>query len=56
VAVIHQLDWAKEPGAVGPRGARSPDALPDFVVLLEPRGDRKIDQETSLNTFNPLDV
>jgi len=33
---VHMIDWAKEPGSRDQDGRPTPDALPDFVVLLVP--------------------
>ncbi|MFJ8039625.1 hypothetical protein ACIRBX_03805 [Kitasatospora sp. NPDC096147] len=35
-AVVHVIDWEAEPGSVLADGTPSADALPDFVVLLNP--------------------
>lgn len=51
VANIHWLDWELEPDVVGPRGQRSPDALPDFVVLLNPYGGGEMDWDLGIDTF-----
>ena len=34
--MVHQIEWQKEHGATDERGKPSPEALADFVVLLNP--------------------
>lgn len=33
---IHLVDWAEEPGCLDEEGLKSQEALPDFIVLLNP--------------------
>lgn len=49
-ATVHLIDWAKEPGSRDPDGRPTPDALPDFVVLLVP--DRGGPYRTRIVTFD----
>ena len=50
---VHLIEWEKEPGAKDTQGHPTPDALPDFVVLVnQPEGTgQRYCQETS--TFDP---
>lgn len=52
VATIHIIDWEKEPGAVGKNDQPTPNALPDFVVLLRPEGAGDGPYRTEVTTFN----
>jgi hypothetical protein len=51
-AVVHLIDWKAAPGATGPDGRPSPDALPDFVVLLSSERNRARAYRRSVMTFD----
>jgi hypothetical protein len=49
---VNVIDWEAEPGAQDPQGRPTPQALPDFVVLIgPPRGD-DIAFRTKIQTFD----
>jgi len=49
--VVSLIDWAGEPNSRGEDGRRSADALPDFLVLLNPVSDG-VTFRTKVDTFD----
>jgi len=49
---IHLIDWGKEPGSTGPDGEPSANALPDFVVIVQPRDETISVIRQEVETFN----
>lgn len=50
---IHLIDWKAEPEATRHDGTPADDALPDFVILINP-ADHTTRYRESLTTFSPL--
>jgi len=51
-AQVFLIDWEKEPGARIDEETPSPDALPDFVLVLTSGADETRRYRTALDTFN----
>jgi hypothetical protein len=49
---IHLIDWEAEPGAQDSQGEPTPDALPDFVVLIGPSASEDTVFRTKIETFD----
>jgi hypothetical protein len=49
---IHLISWDEEPGSKDEQGKPKPDALPDFVVLLEPTSQKDRTYRTAVETFD----
>jgi hypothetical protein len=47
---VHLIDWTAEPGMLDENDKPRPGALPDFVVLLNPKVGNE-DFRTSVDTF-----
>ena len=54
IVTVHLVDWAAEPGSVDTDGEPGPDALADFVVVLEPERSVPSPYSRRLVTFDPL--
>lgn len=50
-ATIHLIAWDEEPGAADEQGNPKPDALPDFVVLMQPALEKDRNYRTAVETF-----
>lgn len=51
-ALVSLIDWASEPGMKGAEGNPSPEALPDFVVLLNPEVTGQQIYRSRIQTFD----
>jgi hypothetical protein len=49
---IHLIEWDAEPGAKDAQGKPTPEALPDFVVLISPEHTTDSPYRTRLQTFD----
>lgn len=49
------ISWDEEPGAVLENGEISPDALSDFVVIIESGVNPETEYRTKINTFSEDD-
>lgn len=49
---VHLIDWGAEPGALTEEGEPGENALPDFVVLMNPAGADQDAFRTDLATFD----
>ena len=49
--VVRLVGWDQEPGMRSSDGRPSPDALPDFIVIVNPAGDQS-EFRTDLRTFS----
>lgn len=51
--VLHIIDWHSEPGSTTEDGKPSPQALPDFVVLVSPTSENGGPYRDEIVTFAP---
>ena len=50
---MHMIGWDEEPGMADKRGLPKKNALPDFVVLVNPQSEGNTRYRTDIETFPP---